>query len=218
KETLIWAITSGLVLFFKLDEASMQPKFFRRRILAAFKITVFIEVFINLFVLSFPAELILQPFLVLIVALSATAALNPEHKPVKKLMDGLLSVIGFGLLFFVTRHLITNWHNIDKGDLLLQLALPVWLTIGLLPFVYIFALYANYETTFLRIGFANKKWRPRLRAYLALIVGLNVQAHKIGAFGGAWLQKVTSAPSLGAALKVVSRYRQTQKANKQIRK
>lgn len=210
KDTIVWAVTSGLVLFFKLDEATTQPKFFRRRVWAAFKITVFIEVFINLFVLSLPAELILQPFLVLVVALSATAALNPDHKAVKKLMDGILSVVGFGLLFFVARHLITNWHVIDKGDLLLQLLLPVWLSIGLLQFMYVFALYANYEMTFLRIRFFAKSWRPRLRAYLALIIVLNFQTRKVGAFSGQWLQKLSSTRKLRTAFRVVADYRKSQ--------
>lgn len=208
KDTIVWAVTSGLVLFFKLDEATTQPKFFRRRVWAAFKITVFIEVFINLFVLSLlPAELILQPFLVLVVALSA---LNPDHRVVKKLMDGILSVVGFGLLFFVARHLITNWHVIDKGDLLLQLLLPVWLSIGLLPFMYVFALYANYEMTFLRIRFFAKSRRPRLRAYLALIIILNFQTRKVGAFSGQWLQKLSSTRKLRTAFRVVADYRKSQ--------
>lgn len=207
KETLIWGITSGLVMFFKYDEAAKQPRYFRRRIVDAFKITVYIEVFINLFVLSLLAELILQPVLVFIVMISAVAGFKPEHKPVKRLMDGLLIIIGVGLLLLVSKNLIASWHMIDKFDLVLQFALPVWLAIGLLPFVYVIALYANYETTFLRVGAFGKNWRDRLRARAALVIGLSIQARKVGSFGGIWLQRVTDAPTLSAAIKVVRAYR-----------
>lgn len=213
KDTIIWATTSGLVLYMSLDKASTEPKFFRGRVFAAFKIAVFIQVFVNLFVLSFPAEFILQPFLFFIAASSAVAALDPKLKLAKKFSDGLLAVIGFSVICFVTVHLISSWEVINKADLIRQLILPAWLSIGLLPFVYVFALYAMYDTSFMLIGLSTKVWRKRLRAGLALAIGLNIHIRKAGSLNLIWLRKLTKAPTLKAALKLVRRHRLTGSAS-----
>ena len=52
KDTLVWFVISALAFFFGYDQASKQPHFFRRRLLAAINIPVFIEFFANLFVLN----------------------------------------------------------------------------------------------------------------------------------------------------------------------
>src|SRR5215208_4695257 len=51
KDTVVWFVISALALFFGYDQASKQPHFFRRRLLAAISISVFLEFFVNLFVL-----------------------------------------------------------------------------------------------------------------------------------------------------------------------
>jgi hypothetical protein len=66
KDTVVWFVISALALFFGYDQASKQPHFFRRRLLAAISISVFLEFFVNLFVLNLIAELALQPFLLLL--------------------------------------------------------------------------------------------------------------------------------------------------------
>jgi hypothetical protein len=68
-----WFVISALALFFGYDQASKQPHFFRRRLLAAISISVFLEFLANLFVLNLIAELALQPFLLLLGLLIAVA-------------------------------------------------------------------------------------------------------------------------------------------------
>jgi hypothetical protein len=65
KDTIVWFVISALAFFFGYDQASKQPHFFRRRLVAAVSIPVFLEFFANLFVLNLIAELALQPFLIL---------------------------------------------------------------------------------------------------------------------------------------------------------
>jgi hypothetical protein len=52
-----------------------------------------------------------------------------------------------GILTYVAPSLVHNWGTTDKGGLLRQLALPVWLTVGTLPFVYALGLLETYRST-----------------------------------------------------------------------
>src|SRR5688500_14887317 len=59
KETAIWFITSGVVLFAGCAKAAKQPDFFRRKVLAVITPVVLVEWLIQEFVLPLPIELVL---------------------------------------------------------------------------------------------------------------------------------------------------------------
>lgn len=203
KDTVIWAITTGFVMFFNYDEATAKSKFFRRRILSAFKITVLIEVFVNLFVLNLLAEILLVPFIFILSAMSVVAGMEKRTLPVKRLTDGLLAAIGMFFLIFAINSAATEWATIDKPDLLLNLVLPVWLTIGLLPFVYVLALLASYELAFTRVDMASSDRKRRRRAKLAIVYAVNIHARKFQKLNGWWLRDLTSAKNLSEAVQLI---------------
>lgn len=207
KDTLVWATISGLAMFFGYDQVTQKSKFFRRRIFAAFGLSVFLDVFVNLYTFSFPVELVLQPLLVVLVIVSAFSNNRLGYRQTKRLTDFLLAVIGFTVFFLTVRHVAMNWATLNKGFLAAQLILPAWLTIGLLPFVYVIALYANYEEAFLRLSFTRKSLRHQARAKIALVICLNVQARKVGKLDLLWLRKIADTSSLLEACRVVNRYR-----------
>ena len=73
KGTFIWLATSALVLLFSFDKAAKELHFFRRGVIGAFRIAVFLEFFMNLSVLSLAIELLLQPIMAVLVALGSWA-------------------------------------------------------------------------------------------------------------------------------------------------
>jgi hypothetical protein len=137
KDTVVWFVISALALFFGYDQASKQPHFFRRRLLAAISISVFLEFFVNLFVLNLIAELALQPFLLLLGLLIALAESDERLRALRTPLNALLAVIGLSMLAYSVRQLFISWNAVDKPVTTLQFALPIWLTIGLLPYVYL---------------------------------------------------------------------------------
>ena len=211
KDTVSWFIVSGTVLFFKFDQAS-KPHFFRRRIVAVLGITAFLGFFANFFVLSLVAELFLQPFVVILAMLAVIAERQEATRSVKKLADGVLVLIGLALLAFVSQQLYANWGNINTHTALLQLLLPIWLTIGLLPFIYLLSLYANYDSAFRRINFfVPDDRKARRRAKLALVTHIHFRSRDSHDFAGRWFQQLASAPNLGAARQVVTEFQQSRR-------
>ena len=142
------------------------------------RVGVVVEVYSEFFVLNLIAEtLLVQPFFAVIGGLSVVAGLRREHQSVKALVDGLVVAASLGILAYVAVSLAHNWGATDKGGLLRQLALPVWLTVGTLPFVYALGLLEAYRSTFRRIDWRSQaSRRARARSKLALLATFHVRA------------------------------------------
>lgn len=211
KETIIWFFASGFILLMNLDRASREQGFFRRAALRTLEVTVFIEFFMNLFVLSLPAELILQPIIALLVLLSLVAAREEQYRTVRRLVDVLLAIIGLSLAAFALVQLFRQWDQLDATARLLEFALPVWLTLGLLPFIYALSVWAAYELAFIRIDWAARDRPSRWRAKLALITVLHGRTRELSAFAGYWPQQAASAGSFTGARSVIRKFRSSRK-------
>lgn len=134
--------------------------------------------------------------------LSAVASADEKLASVKNFIDGLLGFLGLAIIALTAINLIGNWGDLDKAHLLRQLALPLWLTLGVIPYLYLLALWSGYEQAFIRINVSSEDPRARFRAKLALIVALHGRAAKANAFFGGWGRRITEADGFGAAWRV----------------
>jgi hypothetical protein len=91
KGTVLWVLGSAGVLFFNCTQAASDPRFFRRTLLGTIGVAVFIEFFVNLYVLSLPAELVLQ---VVILALAKVTSLEQVRR---KLSEARTLLVGLDL-------------------------------------------------------------------------------------------------------------------------
>ena len=208
-DTVFWFITAGLVLFGRLDKVRKEPHFVRRSALATLELSALVEVLSELFVLNLVTELILQPVFALVGGMSVVAAQKSEYRRVKRLVDGLIVAASLAILMYAIVNLITNWNGLDKGDLLQQFTLPVWLTVGVLPYIYLLGLVAAYELAFIRIDWKSEfGWLARARAKLILLASFHIRARGIGAFSGPWQHKLAAATSFREGRRVVRDFRQ----------
>ncbi|MCC6227028.1 MAG: hypothetical protein IT195_11570 [Microthrixaceae bacterium] len=207
-DTALWFVTAGVVLFGRFDKVSKDPRFVRRTALATFELSALMQAVLEFFVLNLAAELLIQPVLALLAMLSVVAAQQREHHQVRAVVDGVLTYAGIGLLVYVSVSLLNNWGSLDKGDLAQQLVLPMWLTIGVLPFIYALGLFAAYELAFVRIDWKSKAGRwARLRQKAALLTSFHVKATEVGAFTGPWQFRLAEAGSFRTARKVIADFR-----------
>ncbi len=203
KDTIVWFVVSALALFFNLNKATQEPHFFRRRAIEVFGITTFLEFFTNLFVLNLAAELLLQPVFIFVAMLSAYTGTASRYSVVKKLTDSLLAIGGLSLLAYVSRQLYVNWGDLDKQTVLLQLVLPIWLTLGLLPFIYLLSLYSTYDWAFRGVNWATDNRRARWRARLALATKFHIRSRRLRSFPWHSMRQLTAAPTLAAARRAI---------------
>ncbi len=208
KDTIAWFLVPGLVLLFGFTNAYEGRGYYGRTLLRVIGLTALIEFYVNLGAFPLPVELLLLPGLVFLVAMSAVAALKPDTMIVKRLADGLLGVMGLAILIGTGVYLVREWPNLDKAELVLSFALPIWLTVMTLPFIFLFSLYANYETTFVRIDLATKDdARARRRAKMALLASFHLRNRDLQRFTGMAPSELGTAQSWGEARRIIAYHR-----------
>lgn len=208
KGTVVWFVGSALALLFNIEKVWGESTFFRGKALSLLAPTVFVEYFVNLFVLSFFAELILQPVLAVLLMLSFVAGKDSQYRLARKFSDGLLALAGISAITCTVVQLIRFWDHHDGPTLVLNFALPIWLSIGFLPFIYVMAAYAAYESSFIRIDFflSESESSSRRRVKLALLTTLRGSFRHVVGFVGYWVTEADSAGSFAATREVISRF------------
>lgn len=79
------------------------------------------------------------------------------------------------------------------------LILPAWLTVGVLPFLAVFALAMVYGTAFAKVNVLTNEAQPRRRAKIALFAALHVDVRAVGSIRAEHLQDATRAASFRGA-------------------
>lgn len=216
-DTGVWFFGTALALMFNVTQTLHEERFFRRTMLRAVKLTVPVEVFVNLYVFCLPLELILLPLLTVLLMTSVVAGGEQRFGCFKTLIDRVLALVGFALVAYVMFQIVTDWQHFDKSGALRKFVLPVWLTMGIVPFVYLFSLYVAYDGAFKWIDFATDERRQRRRAKLALALCLRVRTQDIAAFTVYWAKRAAAATSLHDARQVIDEFRASRRADQRER-
>ena len=210
KGTILWTLGSAGVLLFNCTQTDSDGDvhFFRRTILATVGVAAFVEFFVNLYVMSLPAELVFQ-IVVAVPSLMVTVAdQKPEYKSVKACCERVLALIGLALFALAARQVYLDRHHPDARELLLDIALPVWLTVGLVPFLYLFSIYVAYDPIFRRISREEAAKGSRWRSRLALLSVLHFRAGTVRKLAPYWYitRKLGEAQTFSAARGVVAEF------------
>lgn len=211
KPTILW-LAAAFAMLLHFEKSVKEPQFYRRAVGEAFGVAAFLSFFMNVVVMTLPVEMAAQPIIALLAMLSVVAGHNEQHRSVKKFVDVLLALIGFSLLFYTASQLYQTWPKIDKQGQLLQLALPVWLTIGYLPFIYLFSLIANYEMAFTGINWATTDRRARWRGKAALLTKFHFRARETHGFPWMVAKQLVEAPTFSAARAVIADFQRSRQA------
>ena len=177
--TVVWTVGTALVLYFNVDKAAEDPLFFRKTAKSALAASVFVEFFINLFVFGLLAELILQFVLTILIIVDAFSRQKPEFQQGKKVLDALLAGTGVLLCGYTIVQFYAQWTQLDRQALFLKFALPAWLTIGVLPFIYVLSLYAVYDGALRGVNWATSDWRARWRTRFVLVRDFRLRPERI---------------------------------------
>ncbi len=209
KDTLYWVVP-GFILMFGATKAATEPGFFRRRARDAVGYSVFFAFYLGLVTLDLPWELALVPVLTILslistfggAALSGTTAVSRRAGNRAGVIAG---VIVIGLLVYTTVGLAQNPAAIDRPDLARGLALPVWLTLGALPFVWAMSVLFVYENALVHMRIATTEGRLPWKSVLALIVTFRFRRTALHRFAGHWPRELVIAKGFREARTVIAK-------------
>ena len=211
KDTILWTLGSSGVLLYnstRIDSDGGYLLFFRRTVLATLCVAAFVEFFANMYVMSLAAELSFQIVGGVLIMMVTVADNNPEYKSVKVFCERVLALIGLAFIAMAARQIYLDWQQLDVLELLLDFALPVWLTVGLVPFLYFFSIYVVYDAAFGRIRWVATGIRARWRSQLTLLSVLHFRARTVQKFTNYpyFARKLGESRTFSAARGVVAEF------------
>lgn len=156
KDTVVWALTVAFVMFLNVNNISKEEKNFRKILKDYVKLALVLEFIVGFYPFALLIELLLIPCMVFLGAFQAVAGMKEESAPVKKLITGVIGIIGFVLIWHSVAALLADINAFFSIERLIEFILPSLLTILFLPFIYFLALFMLYEQLFMRFDFQNR--------------------------------------------------------------
>lgn len=193
KITVLWYFLAAIPSLMDTPEISKNPASLKNAIAKNFKLSLILDLFINLFKLPFLAELIFVPFSALLGGLLAVAHLDKKYAPVQKLLNGILILIGLVFLAYETYKITTSFDEIANMDTLRDFTLPLIYNIAFIPFLWAIAIYAAYDSVFSRLQFVIKDSSLHSYAKRRLIIRFRTDITSLNAWSrSAWSGALTS--------------------------
>jgi len=135
-------------------------KDFKKYLKDQFGLIIILEFIAGFYAFNIIGELILVPLIIFLSMIKAVAATKKEWLSVKKLTDGFIAAIGIYVLLFSVSRMVGDLNSFATIHTLKTFLLPIIFTLIYLPFVYVVALFAEYEMLFVRlehVWFKNNK-------------------------------------------------------------
>lgn len=175
KDTIFWFCTTALVLFFTINKAKTDT-YFRKIIKGNLKWAMVVEFVVNFYTFRLITELILVPFIIFLIALQAYSETDKKYIQVSQFLKNIIALISLTLLIYVVFKTISDFRGLFTLHNLIAFLLPPILTIFLLPFLYLVAIYMNYGELFVRIEIlTNDKFKRReLKAAILKVANINL--------------------------------------------
>lgn len=173
KATILWFAFTAVALPFQFGDAGGQPHVLRTLAKYGISVLILVEVLINTYTFSLPVEFLLVPVVTVVVLIGVVAETKPDLRGVERFAWTLQALIGFGIAGLALRSAI---HDEGSGLLtaLPETLLPMVLTFGMLPYVYVLRIFFAYESLLWRIGW-KVEVRRRFRHYAAAHIMLHLR-------------------------------------------
>ncbi|MXW46667.1 MAG: hypothetical protein F4109_03575 [Gammaproteobacteria bacterium] len=210
KPTLIWAIGSGGVLFFKCQSAGSKPHFVRQTMMGTVGVVLFVQYFMNLHSMSLLAELLLQGLILAATLMMLVTGRRPEYRRVERFLELLHGLVVLSLIAYSARQLYLDRHETQLSDLALEFVLPIWLTLGLLPYIYLLAAVLAYEQAFRLLNSFHPNRRAHWLAHASLLVSFRFSVRQLRKFRNYWLNQLSQTSNITQTRRVIGEFRRHQ--------
>lgn len=179
KDTAFWFFGFAMVTFFSINKAK-NLGYFLRITKEAFKWTILIEFLVNFYTFHLATELILLPVIVFIAVTQAYSEVDKKHEEVNRVLKNFLTIIGLCYFCYALFKTITDYKRVFTLSNLYALILPPILTVLILPFFYLTAVYMQYEELFVRTDFMTRSIKASGKTRRAIFFAAKLNLQKIG--------------------------------------
>lgn len=151
KDIIVWFIFSGLIYCMNAVSKDADEKYIENILKNNLKFTVIFEFIMNTFTFNIWIELIIVPIITVIVMMNIVAEHKMEYKAVHKLLDIVLAIMGFGILYETIKIAVHEYKYLNAVNTFISFMIPIVYLIMIVPLEYILELYSKYENLFVRM-------------------------------------------------------------------
>lgn len=157
KDIIIWLIFSGLVICMNAASNEADEKYIKKIIKDNLKLTIILEFIMSTFTFDIWVELVIIPVITMITVMNVIAERKEESRTVHKLLDFVLVVAGFWILYETIKIGINEYKELNMLNTLVSFMIPIVYLIMIMPLVYMLEVYSKYEVLFIRMTFKEEK-------------------------------------------------------------
>lgn len=163
KNSVFWFFSVAAVSLFRLNKIADDPHYFKNAIKDNLKIIVLLQFLVSFYTFNIFVELIFVPFMALLGGLLAVSQKDEKHLLVHGMLNKLIEILGLAVIVYAAYRMVSDFQEFAQFQTFLDLAVPISLSILLLPLIYLFHVYMVYELVFVGIQFSVKD--EKVRAY-----------------------------------------------------
>lgn len=158
KTTIIWFVTFALGWMFDMKRWEADPNdSVRTTLKEILSVTAFVTFLTEFYTFHLAIELVLAPVITFITLIGTFAQGRAGHELVAKTFGGLLAIFGFSLLGYAAYRLIGDLRGFATAETGREFAVPALLSLLFIPFMYVFNIYAAYDTAFRTLPMRTEK-------------------------------------------------------------
>lgn len=157
KDILVWFVFSGLLHCINAVSKEADEKYIGKVLKDNFKLTVILEFLMSTFTFNIGIELAIIPIITMIVIINTFVERKEEYKKVHKLLDIVLAIAGFWILYETIKIGIREYKELNILNTFISFMIPIVYLIAIMPLEYLLELYSKYETLFVRMPFKERK-------------------------------------------------------------
>ena len=167
-----------------------------------------LEFIISTFTFNIWVELAIIPITTMIVMMNVIAERKEEYEKVHKLLDIVLAVAGFWILYETIKIGIHEYKELDALNTFISFMIPIVYLILIIPLEYILELYSKYELLFVRMSFKEEKDKKIQRRHRWLVIKVcKLSVHKVLLFQKKYWYKMYSKMSVEGFEKLIEEFR-----------
>lgn len=191
KDIIVWFVFSGLIYCMNAVSKEADEEYIRKVLKDNLKLTIVLEFIISTFTFNIWVELVIIPITTIIVIMNVIAEREEEYEKVHKLLDMVLAVAGFWILYETIKIGIHEYKELDALNTFISFMIPIVYLILMIPLEYALELYSKYELLFLRMTFKEEKDKnTKIRHRIAVLCTCGGSVRRILAFQKAYVGKM----------------------------
>lgn len=143
-------------------------------------LTMILEFFMNTFTFNIWIELAIIPIITIITVMNVIAERKEEYKNVHKLLDFVLAIAGFWILYETIKAGIIEYEELNVINTLVSFMIPIVYLVLIIPLEYVLELYSKYELLFVRMTFKEEKDKKTvIRHRIAVLCTCKISVRRV---------------------------------------